>query len=116
VDETEEAVTAPTVERVLDVMAEVVAEYGEDHVYQPPDLDYYKCLYVHHGRPSCLLAHVLARLGVPLEVLAGMEGKDAAVVARKVWGSEASGMLQDDGGTWGEALAKARLVAAEYAA
>lgn len=55
---------------VLRVMREVVAEFGEDYVYQPPAGS--TCVYVHldedgEACPSCIVAQVLHRLGVPLE-------------------------------------------------
>lgn len=56
---------------VLRVMREVVAEFGEDYVYQLVPDEGGQCLYVHRdedseGVPGCIVAQVLHRLGVPL--------------------------------------------------
>lgn len=57
------------VTRGLEVMREVVAEYGADYVYNGP------CIYVEYANaakglaPQCLIGHVLARLGMPLDTM-----------------------------------------------
>lgn len=113
-----------TVETVLSTMEEVVAEFGEDYVYvEPgdPEDDSYGCLYAHEGGPSCLIAHVLTRLDVPLSELAEYEGNSAIYLAEDLLGLsnsvanvlQAAQSEQDTGGTWGEALDYARDVARE---
>jgi hypothetical protein len=67
-----------TLDRVMPVLREVVAE-RPDFVYEEPDGGT-TCYYVWEDCPSCLVGHVLHRLGVPLEVMA--ERNTAQVHAR----------------------------------
>ena len=46
----------------------LVDEYGEDHVYQPHGM-LTACLYVHEGKPDCIVGKFLHAQGVPLERL-----------------------------------------------
>lgn len=108
-------------ERAKQLAAEVVAEFGPDYVYENPyrgtDLERSTCQYVHDGEPGCLVAHILQRHGVKLDALEAHEGDDAQGVLHKVLGihreSTISGYLnrlqrqQDEGHTWGAALASA---------
>lgn len=51
-----------TPEIVTPVIEAVVAEYGEDYEYDfPGDGD---CVYEDEGEPSCIVGHVMSRLGV----------------------------------------------------
>jgi len=50
--------------RGLDVMREVVAEFGEDYHYQGA------YSYVDENKPSCLIAQVAYRLGLSVEAMA----------------------------------------------
>lgn len=64
-----------TREQVLETMRTVVAEWGDDYLYTPPDLERPNaCLYAKmvdgELRPSCIVGHVLYRLNVPLAELA----------------------------------------------
>lgn len=68
--------------RAVELLEELVAEFGEDYVYRPPDGTH--CVYVHDDRPSCGVGHVLARAGVPVEVLASVDGTDFATVTEAV--------------------------------
>lgn len=112
-----------TAERVMDVTREVVAE-RPGYVYSAPehmDTAELDCLYVHTDAdgsnpvPGCAVAHVLNRLGVPLDALAIREGDSAYPVVGAVLdisGDAADAqtflnsvqMAQDAGRTWGDAL------------
>ena len=99
--------------RALELMREVVAEYGENYVY--PTVGGV-CRYVDDGgSPSCLVGHVLHRFGVPLKDIERHEDSDAATVARILTNAtpraqdvlrEAQGH-QDRGSLWGVALREA---------
>lgn len=90
------------------------------------------CQYVRGGAPSCIIGTALAHLGVPLEVLEKIDNSDDPTV---VGGSDFARILhqadvtfaphvrpvmavaqiiQDSGGTWGDARDKARQKAAEW--
>ena len=112
-----------TRDRVVEVTKQVVAEHGMEHVYEKPMVnrlggEMAMCLYVHNGRPSCLVGHVLHRLGVPLDVLAqgDDQSQDASSMCYEVLYNTdfADEMIasflstvqatQDAGYTWGYAL------------
>lgn len=109
---------------VLDTLAAVVAEFGEDYVYETQPESAY-CTYVRDGKPDCIAAQVLVRLGMSVEDLARCEGRSCALLGGYVAvpvGGEAlhvlreAQMVQDrtspySSPTWGEALRVAR----EYA-
>lgn len=102
----------------LSLLQEVVAE-RPDYVYERPVADSPQCLYVLDNEPSCLVAQVLHRAGYSVETLSGLDGQgpisdavrevpaivltgDAAAILEAAQGA------QDDGETWGDALAVAR--------
>lgn len=103
-----------TVEMVTPVLEALVAEFGEGYVYKEEvrkagrDAE---CLYQEDGKPSCIVGHVLYRLGVKYDSEWEYWG------ARRVLGdapeevkeglSRAQG-YQDCGKTWGEALSSYR--------
>lgn len=63
-----------TAQQVAETARAVVQEFGEGYVYTPPADDPRAdedgiCLYVNDGKPSCIVGHIVHRLGVPLEVL-----------------------------------------------
>lgn len=107
-----------TDEAVMETLRAVVAE-RPDYVYDSEAVDENgvpMCVYVADGAPSCLVGHVLHRLGVPLDALSVFDesgGKDAQLVVRRVldgtsgatahrlWAAQSA---QDNGETWGEAL------------
>jgi hypothetical protein len=115
--------------RVLALLAEVVAEVGEDHVY--PDYGGFAgCKYFSDsGQPLCIVGHVLAKLGVDPALVnqpahysdsISLNGVGIDSVCRQL-GSllpnftpdaiavlSAAQRVQDDGKTWGEALRYAR--------
>lgn len=117
----------------LDLAKQVVAERGEDYVYVNQRgqkagsvvsegvgiLGTADCSYVHRLPnselvPGCIVGNVLARWGVSLEVLTSYEacsigtfGQDAGFADE--WATDILAMMQttqDQGGTWGQALAE----------
>lgn len=109
-----------TSSRVIEKLEEVVAEYGEDYVYQRPDGKDLTggdgCMYVHGDKPGCIAAQVFVKLGTPLESLKRYEGKQAMAVAKAVGGFtpraaftlRAAQDAQDSGKTWGAAVKQAK--------
>jgi hypothetical protein len=105
-----------THEDVLRVMAEVVEEYGQDYVYQECGE---MCVYIKGGKPSCLIGHVLVRLGVDVGFLTDRNSSRISSHKFSSWGGDlpwtglatrvmqAAQSIQDTGGTWGRALAAA---------
>lgn len=107
-----------TYTRTLQLLREVIAEKGEDFVYEPfVDEDGFSmCRYVVQGQPSCLVGHVLHRAGISLTELAGVEDTtpNSSDGPWEDWGTAAALDLlaevqekQDQGVAWGEALALA---------
>lgn len=120
-----------TPRHALRLMADVVAEFGGGHVYKrvpsqgPCNSD--GCLYLQKDKdgndcPSCLVGHVLARWGLPLDLLSRWNGLTAYSLAQEMRHDngvafeildEAVELLvvaqesQDSGEPWGTALAKA---------
>lgn len=109
---------------IIDTIKEVVAE-KPDHVYTTPDhmKDGAACYYAHTDpeagdvlTPGCVVGAALHRLGVPLETLREYESMNAWYVLRHLapgttdvgrnFASDVQGN-QDDGETWGAALALA---------
>lgn len=110
-----------TTEDALRALEEAVAEKGEDYTYpRVPDKNGYpSCYYVVDGAPSCIAGHALRRLGVPLPALTQFEGTvPSGLAAAGAFDAEEGALdaldeaqrIQDQGGTWGEALAEAREV------
>lgn len=111
-------------QEVLAVANAVVEELGADYVYP----DYMNgCVYVKGNKPSCLVGHVLHRLGVDLISFASEESYDGGLVNEcaidTLWVTTeeygvsfsplAQGFLsdiqtdQDSGCTWGDAVERA---------
>lgn len=106
--------------RALELITDVVDQYGEDTVYEKVDLVHggTGCQYQSNGTPSCLVGIALSRAGMPSDGLYELDDfgiaadmlsshvdhvkDDAALV---FWSAQ---HVQDSGGTWGEALASAR--------
>jgi len=98
---------------------------GEDFVYtQRPDTAGTKCVYVHEGKPDCIVGQFLAGLGVSIERLERADARFGGVPAYELldqlvhegvvegswWTFSAlnsAQSAQDDGNTWGEALRSA---------
>lgn len=117
----EEAVEAKGRAYVYPLLPEGADEYGE--------FEYAICTYVRDGQPSCIVGHALASLGVPVEILAGLDAppggtgayraltglaKDRVIEYRAEDWEFITGFLleaqihQDGGDSWGDALDKAR--------
>jgi hypothetical protein len=67
----------------VDLLKAVVAEKGEDYVYQKRN-DGYDCVYVYDGQPDCIVGHVLHRLGVTAEEMSDGDS---------VWDENSHGVL-----------------------
>lgn len=97
------------IEHVRGLLLRAIAEKGEDYVYPLANANS-ACLYFEDdGQPSCIVGHVLHYMGESH----GPEGASAYVAVRNFGWSNAvrEGLLkaqraQDDGRTWGEALAE----------
>jgi len=109
-----------TLVRAKEIAAQVVAEFGADYIYPEKQkaedsLGFRTCVYVHDGKPSCLVAQILVRHGVPVEQLMLWEDKSAYGVVHEVTKCEvtvpsflsALQRRQDRGQTWGQALKNA---------
>lgn len=105
--------------QVLRVLAQVVADFGPDHVNpqtvrvsESGFVSGPECWYVNASGdgPDCLVGQVLYRLGIPLADMRECEGRGPWEASGKRLSHEAAGVLgmaqhvQDGGGTWGEAL------------
>jgi|SRR6266704_38148 len=110
--------------RALELLKEVVAEAGRDHVYEAHD-EPRTCTYVVPGgdRPDCIVGRVLHRYGMPIEELQAWDRPTMTVV--RVWEQDVTGVrrwmpeatmrllraaqsVQDQRHPWGEALDEAR--------
>lgn len=107
-----------TYTRTLELLREVIAEKGEDFVYEPlvDENGLSTCRYLDQGQPSCLVGHVLYRAGISPAELAGVEDitPDSSSETWLGWGTpRAIDLLadvqekQDRHVAWGEALASA---------
>lgn len=106
--------------KALELLEAAVAERGADYVY-PRTFDGTgpSCVYVRGGKPACLVGLAMTKAGVPIEQLAGWDtrfesdahsvlvddGLAAVDVAEMLAAAQS---VQDDGGTWGEALDAAK--------
>lgn len=54
-----------------------VAEESPSYVYEKPGED--MCLYQHSGKPSCLVGHAFARLGLDIEILKQFDKEEDSV-------------------------------------
>lgn len=92
---------------VRSLLVRAVEEKGKDYVYEPPVR---ACLYNHEDGPGCIVGHVFAYAGV--EMPESQEGRLANHVVRNLTEWEPlvgealrlAQVVQDGGGTWGEAL------------
>jgi hypothetical protein len=107
---------------VLDLMCQVVSEFGVDHVYKRipgRDGSFAGCYNwdIENNCPSCLIGHVVYRLGASPELLTACVGDAASSLISKFVHQSglrleygvmdvlgAAQQSQDDGRTWGEAL------------
>jgi len=104
--------------RALDLLRQAVAQdgYGDDYVY--PYLN--DCQYVRNSAPSCLVGHALHLGGWSVDALDGLINtpvRDAVRIGFTSLDKEAANVfdlaqvVQDQGGTWGEALRAAEAMA-----
>jgi hypothetical protein len=111
----------------LDLLEQCVAERGCGYVYAPRQLrgGYSTCLYVHNGKPDCIIGLALAKSGVPVAALQEFGGDrlaglysahrlpvDLTIGALAVF--RAAQGAQDQGLAWGAAFRKATLIAGRY--
>lgn len=64
-----------TKEQVTDILSDLVADYGEDYVYDQ-EANYgtgQLCVYTDGDKPSCIVGHVLFRAGTPMNVLKAID-------------------------------------------
>lgn len=102
-----------TDEQVMSTLRAVVAE-RPDFIYEAPGDDTDECVYVHDGAPSCLVGHVMVRLGFDPEEFEPIEGqspfqcqKDLDISRRAADALTAAQDKQDMDYTWSDALAAA---------
>lgn len=107
-----------TLARTKELLAEAVAEKGEDFVYvdefgqQADESGYVRCHYVHGDQPGCIVGNVLHRAGVPLDELGAYEAQNAGDLFQGLFVAEGEAVRllnavqsrQDLGVPWGEAL------------
>jgi hypothetical protein len=107
---------------VLRALKAVVAEAGDDFVYQRGPTG--KCYYVVNDQPSCLAAKVLHRLGIPVDLLRTWEGQSVNLMNLNCFNKptidfsnesldvlQRAQELQDQGRTWGDCRDRALYVA-----
>lgn len=119
-------------EELIATFEKIIDEYGQDHVYKPAEPG--RCVYKYEGEPDCIVGHVIASISpedfkildvnvdqafnadMLSETILRPDSDDprnlralkirftpkAAELARQVQ------TRQDDGWSWGEALANAR--------
>jgi hypothetical protein len=106
--------------RALELLIDIVDQYGEGVVYERvPKVaggSGMVCQYQDRGQPSCIVGHVLARAGVPMNTLYELDvcgtpadrlNRDVGVDGQAAQVLNAAQCVQDAGKTWGEALASA---------
>jgi hypothetical protein len=110
---------------VIRVMKQVVAEAGQNFVYDAPEpepVHLKACVYAYEGRPSCLVGRVLAKMGVPIETLESFGHEDIGSLtgdprvplgAATVHVLALAQNLQDNRVTWGVCLLKAMSTATD---
>ena len=104
---TDKPLVGLTTGQFMHTLREVVAERGADYVHRGP------CVYRRDDKPSCLIGHVLDRLGVVTDK--DHEGTGAFGLLHLLLGAseEVAGIAeraqdaQDNRRPWGEALAAA---------
>lgn len=106
------------------LLAEAIAERGEDYVYKSPEGPGGECVYIEKNEagalaPSCLVGCVLVGAGVPAKMMLEVEGQHAEAALGQlasdfdtypftdpivIAGLNRAQAKQDDGDTWGDAL------------
>ena len=105
--------------RALELLTDLVDQYGPEYVYEGPLIDlgdhrYMHCQYQVEGQPSCAVGHVLARAGVEQTILADL---DTRMVSPTNFAAEGLDLtpeaelllsefqfMQDQGKAWGVCL------------
>lgn len=108
-----------TDEQVMTTLRDVVNE-RPDYVYEEVPCDeetVTDCLYVYNNAPSCLVGHVMHRLGIPLDVLSEHEGESPnqfrpalSISYRAADALTKAQDVQDEGDAWADALEAAERV------
>lgn len=100
---------AISLEEARVIMRSLVLAKGEDYVY--PRANSGSCSYFEEDKPSCIVGHLLAVLGVDSDSVTEGESAYALVPAHfpatadyVVEGLNEAQRVQDTGSTWGEAL------------
>jgi hypothetical protein len=63
-----------TFDMVEESIPAIIAQEGPDFVYEAPIEG--SCVYVHQGKPSCLIGRYLIDMGVPVEAFDGYQTSD----------------------------------------
>lgn len=120
-----------TASEVLEIMAQVVAEFGNSFVYEKVvQGNYPMCFNWHDGCPSCLIGHVMHRWGMPESFLAQFTSSgistlnyhmafrhpDVKIDQVAIEAMMEAQSAQDEGVPWGACLAAARQKVAELKA
>lgn len=107
------------IKTVVNVADAVVDEVGTDYRYQH-DPTGERCTYVRNSAPSCLVAVILNRIGVPVEQLDHWDGTREQAIRSIPHFREAdpnvinflsaAQLHQDNDGTWADAIAIAKIM------
>lgn len=84
----------------VEILDGLVEEFGSDYVYDKGSDG--KCHYVRDGKPSCIVGHVLAKVGVPIERLkaADTTSPDGISAGSLLGGLVTEGVLHATGSVW----------------
>lgn len=93
----------------VEILDGLVEEFGADYVY--PQGENGKCDYVRDGEPSCIVGHVLAKVGVPIERL---KAADGAIMGGGMAADALLGMLHNEGALQSNGSVRALLCEAQY--
>lgn len=107
-----------TFDRAVELAKEVVIEFGAGYVYPSSHrivqngTSTPSCVYVHEGKPSCLVGQILHKHGVPVEELAQHEFQGAWTVSGILADADYPAQFfldtaqakQDQGTSWGLAV------------
>ena len=87
-------------DEAIQLVRDAVALKGEDYVYEPPKDDLYggpTCLYAFDGKPSCIVGHVFAALGVPIKPMEyGENSEEKGIYSFGVAGDVADRLEHDE--------------------
>lgn len=79
------------------ILDDLVEEFGSDYVYEAGPLG--ACNYIRKGEPSCIVGHVLVKVGVPVKRLKVADGPFGGGMGAHVLldGLKEEGVIQFDG-------------------